>query len=240
MKLSLHFGLNRVDPRAYNDWPGLLNACENDAVGLARVLTRRGFRARVACSGQCTQAAFINEVVRMAEAAQSGDLVIISFSGHGGQQYSLTEPDGYNETLCFYDGQMLDDDFVRLLGNFKAGVNVIVILDCCHAAGEDREAFGPAKRVLPENLWLRREGKKSATPRSPINASEVLFCACREDETASDGKENGAWTGALLSALPPQSVNVRAWLDRAAGVCPHNQHPVIETLGPAGVLDKIV
>jgi hypothetical protein len=68
----------------------------------------------------CTLAAFRFKLAVLAQTARSGDLVVISFSGHGGQQYSLSEPDGYNETPCFYDGQLVDDDFVRLLASFAA------------------------------------------------------------------------------------------------------------------------
>jgi hypothetical protein len=41
--LSLHIGLNRIDPNHYAGWSGTLNACENDARAMQDI-------ARMTCS----------------------------------------------------------------------------------------------------------------------------------------------------------------------------------------------
>ena len=233
-KFSLHLGLNRVSPEAYNGWPGLLNACENDAVGLSSEAAGMEFSASLKFNENATLENVRREIIGLTNEAEAGDFVVISYSGHGGQQYSFGEADGYDETLCLYDGQMLDDEFAGLLALFKPGVNVVVILDCCHSGGMDRSAFRPAKRVAPSTVWKQRLAPRS--PRAKIAASVALFCACQEGETASDGDKFGAWTGSLLAALPA-AVTVQTWFTIAAAHCPQGQHPVLRPLGEVGVLN---
>ncbi len=235
-KYSLHLGLNRVDPDRYGGWPGFLNACENDATGLCVALTKLGYTARALLNEQVTLAALRGEIVQLAAIAEAGDEVVISDSGHGGQQGCFSELDGYNETLCLFDGQMVDDEFVELLSLFKPGVNVIVILDSCHSGGMDRGAFKPAIRAAPKSTWLPPR-KMPMFRRGKIAASAAIFAACREQETAADGDKFGAWTGSLLSALSSQPSTFQEWFDRAYDLCPHEQHPVLRPLGEIGVLE---
>lgn len=244
---SLHIGLNRVKPEAYGGWEGDLNACENDATGLCSALTARGFSARYLLTENCTLAAFGAEISTLAakanaDAAAGGKpVVIISDSSHGGQQMAGF---GYDETICLFDGQLIDVDFRKLLAQFAAGVLVVVILDCCHSGGMDRSvpdgslslsAFRPAVRSAPASTRLTRSVIKPRETPAPIAASIALFCACQAGETASDGEKFGAWTGSIIDALHAAG-NVQTWFTIAAAHCPQGQHPVLRPIGDVGVL----
>ena len=43
--LSIHVGLNSVDPNHYNGWSGKLQACEADAKDMARIAGERDFES---------------------------------------------------------------------------------------------------------------------------------------------------------------------------------------------------
>jgi metacaspase-1 len=73
---------------------------------------------------------------RIVQYSQSGDVVFVHYSGHGGRvrDTSGDEEDGYDETLIPVDfkqaGQILDDDLLRILVKpMAAGVNCTVLMD---------------------------------------------------------------------------------------------------------------
>lgn len=233
MNHSLHIGLNRVNPAAYAGWPGLLNACENDAVEFSLLAARLGFTSQVLLNENATSNTICANIGHLSDTVDAGETVMITYSGHGGRVRG-PEADGYDETLCFYDRQVVDDEFRAWLALFNPGVNVVVVLDCCHSGGMERAAFRPAVRGLPSRLTQERRAR--ATAPATVRATIALLCACQENQTASDGDKFGAWTGALLATFANQTV--QEWFTAAARVCPHGQTPVLRPVGEVGVLQS--
>jgi hypothetical protein len=52
--LSLHIGINHVDPGHYNGWDGALRACEFDARDMEAIANERGFESTVLLTKQGT------------------------------------------------------------------------------------------------------------------------------------------------------------------------------------------
>jgi len=52
--LSLHIGLNRVDPDHYNGWDGQLTACEFDANDMQAIAKNGGFETKVLLTEEAT------------------------------------------------------------------------------------------------------------------------------------------------------------------------------------------
>lgn len=50
--LSLHVGLNAVDPHHYAGWSGPLNACEADARDMKAIAQSQGFQASLLLTAQ--------------------------------------------------------------------------------------------------------------------------------------------------------------------------------------------
>jgi metacaspase-1 len=53
------------------------------------------------------------------------DIFFLSYSGHGGQVPNTGndfEPDGFDETWCLYDGELIDDELYTALKQFVKGV----------------------------------------------------------------------------------------------------------------------
>lgn len=139
--LGLHIGLNSVDPKAYEGWDGPLEACENDARDLAAVAKAQGIEPTTLLTKKATRGAVLRGIRTAAKALKSGDLFVLSYSGHGGQvrDASGDEADKKDETWCLFDGQLIDDELYYELAQFKAGVRILVLSDSCHSGTVTRE-----------------------------------------------------------------------------------------------------
>jgi len=230
VKLSLNIGLNYLDARSYNGFEGWLNACENDATALAALAASRGYESCGNFTERATLGEFRRAMANAADTLKAGDSFFLTFSGHGGQLGTFTELDGYNETLCFFNGQLVDNEFRDMLAAFKAGVTVLCVLDSCHSGGMDRALDSIRRpRCLPARVRRALPVTIPAASRSAIAAGVCLLTACAESELASDGDRFGEWTGALISTGHVHDTNV-GWFRRASNQT-HGQTPQLKILG---------
>ncbi|MGW5777991.1 caspase family protein [Streptomyces sp. NPDC003863] len=216
--LSLHVGLNGVDPARYEGWDGTLNACENDAHDMARLARTAGFEATTLLTPDGTTANITSVLHEAAARLVAGDILLFTYSGHGGQVPDVTgsddEPDALDETLVFYDRQFLDDEVAQAFRAFADDVRIVALLDCCHSGssielpgGGQDESTGrympePRQRQLYERdrsylEELQRTLAKDA-PADGKGHDALLVSACQDNQVASDGDVNGAFTEALL------------------------------------------
>jgi N-methylhydantoinase B/oxoprolinase/acetone carboxylase alpha subunit len=108
--LALTIGLNSVDPAHYGGWSGELRACEADAEDMAEIAKTRHFTVKTLLTASATRAKVISEMNQAATTLQSGDIFVLSYSGHGGQVPDLNRDeldDRKDETWCLYDGQSM-------------------------------------------------------------------------------------------------------------------------------------
>ncbi|MCB5164114.1 caspase family protein [Streptomyces bambusae] len=135
--LSLHIGLNKVDPRRYDGWDGRLVACENDARDMAALATGVGFGATTLMTPDGTVENITAELRKAAARLKKGDILLFTYSGHGGQIPDAPGPDveadDFDETLVLYDRQLLDDELYAEFQRFEEGVRIVALLDCCHS-----------------------------------------------------------------------------------------------------------
>ena len=161
--LSLHVGLNSVDPKHYAGWSGDLMACEFDANDMAALAKTQKIQPTVLLTERATRANVLKAVRAAAKTLRSGDLMFISYSGHGGQipDVSGDEPDKKDETWCLYDGELIDDEVFNELVNFADGVRIVVLSDSCHSGSVVRarvpETNGTAGRskMMPPSVAMR-------------------------------------------------------------------------------------
>jgi hypothetical protein len=158
--LSLHLGLNAVDPAAYSGWDGTLAACEFDARDMARVAVAQGMAPMVLLTKDATRAKALARIRAASKRLTSGDLFFLSYSGHGGQvdDVSGEEADKLDETWCLYDGELIDDELYLELSRFAKGVRVLVLSDSCHSGTVTRAnpaatpVPGQRPRMMPANI----------------------------------------------------------------------------------------
>jgi hypothetical protein len=154
-----------------NDYPGTemdLRGCVNDARDWSALLSERGFEVTTLLDAQASKAAMVEGLRELIGGAARGDVVVISFAGHGTCVPDLDgdELDGLDEGLCPHDiqtgaGALTDDEIHQLLGARAAGVRLVLIADSCHsgtvtrAAAPDPDADdAPRVRFLPMGNWL--------------------------------------------------------------------------------------
>lgn len=133
--LSLHIGVNVVDPNHYGGWDGRLNACEADAKDMKAIADACGYQAKILLTQNAKRQPLVDFLRSAAQQLQSGDIFLLTYSGHGGQLPDLNddEDDSVDETWCLYDGQMVDDELNALYRSFRAGVRGFVLSDSCHS-----------------------------------------------------------------------------------------------------------
>ncbi len=143
--LSLHIGLNSVNPAAYEGWDGPLAACEFDAKDMAAIARSKGMKPTILLTKKATRAATLAGLRSAAKTLKSGDFFMLTYSGHGGQvpDTNHDEPDKKDETWCLFDGQLVDDELYLELSRFAAGVRVLVLSDSCHSGSVTRDRNPP-------------------------------------------------------------------------------------------------
>jgi hypothetical protein len=144
--LSLHIGLNAVDANHYAGWSGELFACENDARDLAAVATSKGIVPTVLMTRDATRSRVLAGIRAAAKKLTAGDLFLLTYSGHGGQVPDTDddEADRRDETMCFFDGQFIDDELYLELSKFAKGVRILILSDSCHSGTVARGAIAEA------------------------------------------------------------------------------------------------
>eukprot|EP00538_Stauroneis_constricta_P000893 CAMPEP_0119554570 /NCGR_PEP_ID=MMETSP1352-20130426/7028_1 /TAXON_ID=265584 /ORGANISM="Stauroneis constricta, Strain CCMP1120" /LENGTH=308 /DNA_ID=CAMNT_0007601183 /DNA_START=15 /DNA_END=941 /DNA_ORIENTATION=+ len=141
-KRAILIGINYVGQK------GQLSGCHNDVANIKDYLIRNeGFAEKdmliLMDDGKYhnpTRRNIEDAFRRICQYSKPHDCVFIHYSGHGGRvpDRDGDESDGYDETLIPVDfksaGQIVDDDILKMLVKpMPAGVNVTVLMDCCHS-----------------------------------------------------------------------------------------------------------
>jgi metacaspase-1 len=218
--ISLHIGLNKVDPQHYQGWDGELQGCENDANDLAAIAKAAGFETTVLLTKEGTVKAVKKAISAAAGALGRGDFFFLTYSGHGSQVPDTNgdEADQRDETWVLYDRQLVDDELYELWSTFETGVRIFVLSDSCHSGTAVRatvetvkpEALsGHVPRTMPKAQAqavydahkTEYEEIQRATPdaeSADVGAHVLLISGCQDNQTSADGPRNGLFTQTLL------------------------------------------
>ena len=82
--ISLHIGVNIVDPDHYQGWDGPLSSCENDADTMQEIAAGQGFKTSQLKTTQATREAVSQAFNDTAEELTDGDFFLVTYSAHGG------------------------------------------------------------------------------------------------------------------------------------------------------------
>jgi len=217
--ISLHAGLNKVDPNHYGGWSGPLTACEADAEDMRDLAKAEGFAAKTLLTKAATRKAVIAGIQAAAKQLKAGDFFFLSYSGHGGQvpDEDDDEPDHADETWCLYDGELIDDELGLLWSKFAKGVRILLLSDSCHSGTVAKMAMSAAAypatgryRAMPPDVALRTYRQNvsfyrklaAATGKAkagPVRATVRLISGCQDNQLSSDGAFNGLFTANLLA-----------------------------------------
>jgi hypothetical protein len=217
--VSVHIGLNRVDPQQYEGWSGDLLACEFDAKDMSALAKKQGMTPRTILTKKATADAVTSAIADAADTLKGGDLFLLSYSGHGGQVPDTNgdEPDDLDETWVLYDRQLVDDELYDLWSRFKEGVRILVLSDSCHSGSAIRDEpkmLRPSARptagfrAMPVQLrskvykahkdeYDKIQARVPAGETAEIAAHVLLLSGCQDNQTSADGTRNGLFTQTL-------------------------------------------
>lgn len=236
VKRALIVGVNRYAMPG-ND----LRGCVNDALTMAKLLTehyqfgREDIRLLV--DDRATTANMRRRLEWLIDGATAGSTLVFHFSGHGSQvrdRDSDELEDGLDEILCphdlDWDDPFTDDELGEAIGTVPEGVNLTLILDCCHSGTGTRNFFkepelrGAKTRFLvaPPDIAYRASGGVDVTaePERSVNMvgrrhglalrrfgtslteqNALLIAGCRSDQTSADAWIENDYRGALSYSL---------------------------------------
>jgi hypothetical protein len=226
--LALTVGLNSVDPKHYGGWSGELNACEADAEDMASVAKSQGFKVTTLLTKDATRGRVVERIRKASKTLKSGDIFMLSYSGHGGQlpDRNEEEADVMDETWCLYDGELVDDEMYSLYGEFGQGVRVLVFSDSCHSGTVTKVAYYQSRmdmrtsnldvheskyRFMPSDVAqrtyrLNKQFYDKILKRTDlkevedkVKASILLISGCQDNQLSLDGNFNGLFTSQVLA-----------------------------------------
>ncbi|SDD29195.1 caspase family protein [Auraticoccus monumenti] len=139
--IGIHIGVDRVDPAHYGS-DLALPSCANDARAMAQISQQLGYDACVLVDAEATTSALYGLLSDASHNLQAGDALLLTFSGHGSQidnESGDVEQDLLDETTCFYDRMLVDDELYALLRGLGEGVRAHVVFDSCHSGTATKE-----------------------------------------------------------------------------------------------------
>jgi hypothetical protein len=197
---ALVVGLTHVDPTIYQDdggrpWDGRSGCwgCAEDVAAMRGLLEREGYQVTALLDEHATHAAVLAELTAAAASARKNDTFFFYYSGHGGRIKDQPEGapghdelDGWDETLCLYDGQLRDDDLNETWVRFPAGSAIFIFSDACHSGTNYRGLGRPAPRPVDFVRDLNGD------PR--MKASLLHISGCRDEEFSVGDEDGGVFT----------------------------------------------
>lgn len=211
-----------------------LQGCVNDVANLSGVLTTYyGFADKditTLTDAQATKKAMERAIKKLIRSGKKGDVLLLHYSGHGSNvpDDNGDEADKRDEILCPTDLDWKDpfrDDWLRKsLGKLRSGVNLTVIMDCCHSGTITRvmNPFDAPRRQrylpCPLDFMATESGRKlrgtlrgqlGKAPRGRrrkkdivhANIPEMLITGCRDTQTSADAHIGSSYNGALTYYL---------------------------------------
>jgi hypothetical protein len=254
--ISVHVGINRVDPAHYQGWDGALVACEFDAKDMRALAKKKKFGStKLLLTKKATAQAVTDAIRRAAKTLKKGDLFFLTYSGHGGQVRDTNgdeaDPGRMDETWVCYDRQLVDDEVYELWGEFRPGVRIVVLSDSCHSGTVTRAVppflgRGPRPRAMPRAVGARVErthaklyrGIQQAHPaaeKTKVRATVLLISGCMDNQFSLDGDRNGLFTATLKRVWNSGKFpnNYRKFRDKIVARMPKDQTPNYFVVGAA-------
>jgi uncharacterized caspase-like protein len=211
-----------------------LQGCVNDVKNLSGALTTYyGFADKditTLTDAQATKKAMERAIKKLVASGKKNDVLLLHYSGHGSNvpDDNGDEADHRDEILCPTDLDWKDpfrDDWLRkTLGKLRSGVNLTVIMDCCHSGtitrvmnpfdAPRRQRYLPCpwdliatesgrklRGMLRGQLSQASRGRKRKNDIVDADIQELLITGCRDTQTSADAHIGGTYNGALTYYL---------------------------------------
>jgi metacaspase-1 len=176
--ISIHIGIDEYSKAGYPP-NGLdtLRGCKNDSITMESMAKEAGFTTESLHNDKAKRDVFLKRLDELAtdptNKLKKGDILLITFSGHGGQctDQNGDEADNKDETWCFHDDWIIDDEFAEQWAKFDEGVRIIVFLDSCNSGTAIKAANVVKGPKVKESAQALQQRKEINAIRSQRNAS---------------------------------------------------------------------
>jgi len=195
MKKAICIGINNY-PGIFND----LKGCVNDARDWSALLQGMGFETSIILDSQATKQNVKTALQGLVNTTNAGDVAVFTYSGHGTQvtDRSNDENDPYDEAICLYDGNVIDDDLRVILKGIHPQATLVVISDSCFSGSVTRIAPEPATaRFVPPTISTASKMARRSFLIPETGMPEILISGCSDSEYSYDAEFNGRPNGAM-------------------------------------------
>jgi len=228
-KAALICNLTKVNASAYDGWSGACPGTDVDAKNFARLCSAQGISYVKLENNQCTSQNIINNFVNLVKGLDpngKNNLLIFYYSGHGGQLYNPNEPDGLDETLCFWDGQMRDDVIWKLFQMVPDNTRIWFVTDCCNSGSNYQLPY-----VFKTKKMKVKKGNN--IPRM------IHYGGCNDGESSYGSSYGGVFTLYLKKTFNT-NLSYKEWFEKAkSGMAGQDQVPTYAETGVSFANDKI-
>jgi metacaspase-1 len=176
--LSIHIGLNSVDPDGYGGWDGQLVACEADAKDMAALAKEQGFTPATLLTADATSSAILDAIQDAGKKLSDGDILFLSYSGHGGQvpDANSDEDDRMDETWVAYDREIVDDELYGAWSEFASGTRIVVLSDSCHSGTVTKAVLDTVRpEAIDRTIQLNGSDPASRMKAMPADVGKRVY-----------------------------------------------------------------
>lgn len=238
--------LTQVDPNAYSGWDGYCAGSNTDLDRMIKKCREAGIERVVSLyNKQATAYAVMRQMLLATKAlepsAKRGErpLLIFYYSGHGGAVYDFyrTEKDSMDQTLCLWNGQLLDNLFWDILLKIPKGVRVLHITDTCNSGTNFKLAPPPLSYSSIEGIVAGNPDKIFRARNRPgkpenLRCDFIHFGGCADGATSKGNVTyGGIFTYILFENVKSNGKSYYQWFDETKAAMPKiNQIPVMSVI----------
>ena len=189
-KRAIAIGINYTSTPQYK-----LNGCHNDARNIVNFLLNNGYdNSNIRLLLEPTKLRILDNLNWIVNNSVAGDIVFISYSGHGTQINDTNgdERDGKDECIFTANLQLVtDDELSNILSKAKPNVNIVCFFDGCHSG---------SMLDLTHN-WIHRQDNRFSYTIENLNkhlANITCISGCKDDQISLEVNNQGLLTTAFV------------------------------------------
>lgn len=170
--LALCAGINEVDPDAYSGGLKPLEGAENDMKAMMQVAKIANFKCIRSLNGpSVTRDAILDGIGEAAGRLAAGDIFLLGFSGHGGLHQKNEEQ---HETICCFDGPLVDIELRAAWRDFEEGVRILVVADSCFSGTITHVPAVVRAAAAPQRPVPRSQDARTSSARARLAPQDVI------------------------------------------------------------------
>lgn len=236
--VAIIVALTKVNYEAYSGWDGRCAGSNTDRDRMVLACRDAGIERVVSLYNErATTYAVIRQILLACKALEASakagkrPLLFFYFSGHGGSIYDFyrKERNSMNQTLCLWDGQMVDDLMWDVLLKVPKGIRFVHITDCCEA-GSNFRSMGPYIANAYKDVVFRPKINRRLP--SDLACDFLHFGGCADGEVSKGSVTyGGIFTYTLIETTKPIGKNYYQWFIGAKADMPKiGQVPTMEII----------